>query len=213
MNVFQAVKENVTAYDVAVMAGLRPNRSRMICCPFHADRHPSMKVDVRYYCFGCGARGDAIDFAANYYGIGVKEAAEKLAETFGISYDNAGTKGTDRKPYIAKVDERRRWILNKRRLFERISALHDQLRKRIARYEPKGIEDSDVSPLFVCALKDISYVDYLFEYCIFEATDEELRSEYEEMVQEIEKVEKRNTDTEPELCGCDAGQIGERLAV
>ena len=82
MNAFQAVKESVTAYDVATMAGLRPNRSKMICCPFHADRYPSMKVDVRYYCFGCGARGDAIDFAANYYGIGMKDAAEKLAEEF-----------------------------------------------------------------------------------------------------------------------------------
>ena len=172
-----------------------------------------MKVDVRYYCFGCGARGDAIDFAANYYGIGMKDAAEKLAEEFGILYDDAGKKDTGRKQYIARVDAQRRWILDKRKLFERISVLHDQLRKRIARYEPKDSEDSDVSPLFVCALKDVSYVDYLFEYCVFEATDEELRSEYEEMVKEIEKIEKRNTDTESELCGCDAGQIGERLAV
>ena len=213
MNVFQSVKESVTAYDVATMAGLRPNRSKMICCPFHADRYPSMKVDVRYYCFGCGAKGDAIDFAANYYGIGMKDAAEKLAEEFGILYDDAGKKDTGRKQYIERVDAQRRWILDKRILFERISALHDQLRKRIARYEPKDSEDSDVSPLFVCALKDVSYVDYLFEYCVFEATDEELRSEYEEMVKEIEKIEERNTDTESELCGCDAGQIGERLAV
>ena len=63
MNIFEAVKENVTAYDVATMIGLKPNRSKMVCCPFHDDRHPSMKVDTRYYCFGCGAKGDAIDFA------------------------------------------------------------------------------------------------------------------------------------------------------
>ena len=42
MNIFEAVKENVTAYDVATMIGLKPNRSKMICCPFHDDRHPSV---------------------------------------------------------------------------------------------------------------------------------------------------------------------------
>ena len=35
----------------------------MVCCPFHNDRTPSMKVDSRFYCFGCGASGDVIDFA------------------------------------------------------------------------------------------------------------------------------------------------------
>ena len=89
MNIFEAVKENVTAYDVATMIGLKPNRSKMVCCPFHDDRHPSMKVDTRYYCFGCGAKGDAIDFASNYYGISLKDAAEKLAADFCIHYDNA----------------------------------------------------------------------------------------------------------------------------
>ena len=33
----------------------------MACCPFHSDKSPSMKLDERYYCFGCGATGDAVD--------------------------------------------------------------------------------------------------------------------------------------------------------
>ena len=68
MRLFDAVREEATAYDVAVNYGLKPNRAKMICCPFHHDKHPSMKVDKRYYCFGCGAHGDAIDFVANLYG-------------------------------------------------------------------------------------------------------------------------------------------------
>lgn len=31
-----------TAYDIAVNYGLRPNRAKMICCPFHQDKHPSI---------------------------------------------------------------------------------------------------------------------------------------------------------------------------
>ena len=29
----------------------------MACCPFHDDKHPSMKVDRRFHCFGCQADG------------------------------------------------------------------------------------------------------------------------------------------------------------
>ena len=39
----------------------------MACCPFHNDKTPSMKLDQRYHCFGCGADGDVIDFAAALY--------------------------------------------------------------------------------------------------------------------------------------------------
>ena len=42
----------------------------MVCCPFHNDRTPSMKVDSRFYCFGCGASGDVIDFSALLHGLG-----------------------------------------------------------------------------------------------------------------------------------------------
>ena len=48
------------------------------CCPFHNDRTPSMKVDSRFYCFGCGASGDVIDFAALLHGLGKREAAVKM---------------------------------------------------------------------------------------------------------------------------------------
>ena len=58
MNVFEAVKENVTTRQAAELYGIRVRRNGMVCCPFHADRTPSMKVDRRFHCFGCGADGD-----------------------------------------------------------------------------------------------------------------------------------------------------------
>lgn len=57
----------------------------MICCPFHADRNPSMKVDFRFHCFGCGADGDVIDFTAKLFQLSLRQAAEKLASDFGLS--------------------------------------------------------------------------------------------------------------------------------
>ena len=60
MNVFEVVKENVTARQAAEAYGLKVGRTGMACCPFHSDKSPSMKLDERYYCFGCGATGDAV---------------------------------------------------------------------------------------------------------------------------------------------------------
>lgn len=46
-----------------------------------------MKIDKRYYCFGCGETGDAIDLVAKYFGLAPKEAAMKIASDFGLNYD------------------------------------------------------------------------------------------------------------------------------
>ena len=82
-DVFTAVKHGVMARQVAEMYGIQVNSHGMACCPFHDDTHPSMKLDERYYCFGCHASGDAIDFVSNLLQIGKREAAlmeERLRE-------------------------------------------------------------------------------------------------------------------------------------
>ena len=62
MNVFEAVKQSITTRQAAEFYGFRVNRTGKIICPFHSDKNPSMKVDNRFHCFGCGADGDVIDF-------------------------------------------------------------------------------------------------------------------------------------------------------
>ena len=47
MSIFQSVKEFVTARQAAEQYGVKVNRNGMVCCPFHKDRHPSMKVEKR----------------------------------------------------------------------------------------------------------------------------------------------------------------------
>ena len=86
MNQFESVKAAVPLWQAAETYGLSVSRNGMTCCPFHKDRHPSMKLNEDYFfCFGCGARGDVIDFTARLFGISLKDAAEKLAADFGIS--------------------------------------------------------------------------------------------------------------------------------
>ena len=86
MNLFEAVKAAVTPHMAAERYGLPVRQGNMICCPFHADRTPSMKLNEDYfYCFGCGASGDVIDLAARLFGLSGYDAAKKLAADFGIT--------------------------------------------------------------------------------------------------------------------------------
>ena len=82
---YESIKAAVTARQAAESFGLTVNRSGMAICPFHEDHTPSLKLDQRYYCFGCGATGDVIDFTARLLGTSNHNAAQILAERFGIN--------------------------------------------------------------------------------------------------------------------------------
>ena len=88
MTLFEQVKECVTARQAAEHYGIKVKRNGMACCPFHKDRHPSMKADKIYHCFACGVGGDAIDFTARLFGISQYEAAKKMIEDFGLDIKN-----------------------------------------------------------------------------------------------------------------------------
>ena len=88
MNQFERVKAAVPLRQAAETYGLTVSRNGMTCCPFHEDRHPSMKLNEDYFfCFGCGATGDVIDFTARLFGVSLKDAVTKLAADFGVSED------------------------------------------------------------------------------------------------------------------------------
>ena len=86
MNLFETVKAAVTPRMAAERYGLPIQQGSMVCCPFHADRTPSMKLNEDYfYCFGCGASGDVIALTAQLFNLPPVEAAKKLAADFGIA--------------------------------------------------------------------------------------------------------------------------------
>ena len=79
MSLYQKIKSAITVRQVGEMYGMGPDRRGMVRCPFHSDSHPSMKLnDTYYYCFGCGANGDAIDLTAKLFDLNPRQAAEKL---------------------------------------------------------------------------------------------------------------------------------------
>lgn len=94
-SVFEAVKQSITVREAAQMYGIEVNRSGMACCPFHDDKNPSMKLNEEYfYCFGCGATGDVIDFTARLYSIMLVFHLLKSVLSFSIKIALCSCEGT-----------------------------------------------------------------------------------------------------------------------
>ncbi len=116
-----------------------------------------MKMDKRYYCFGCGDIGDAIDFVAKYFGLAPKEAAMKIASDFGLNYD-ATNRAPPKKIAPRKTPEQ---ILDEehKQCFRVLSDYYHLLKKWKTEYAPKSM-DEKWHPCFVEALQNISKVEY-----------------------------------------------------
>ena len=99
---FKAIKGLVTAREAAEHYGLTVNSRGMALCPFHDDHNPSMKLDERFHCFGCGEDGDVIDFTAKYFNLSLREAAEKLLADFGNGVELPYTPAPPKPPDPAK---------------------------------------------------------------------------------------------------------------
>lgn len=157
MNVFSVVKDNVTAKQVAIQYGMKINRNGLACCPFHSDKTASMKIDKRYYCFGCGETGDAIDLVAKYFGLAPKEAAMKIASDFGLNFD-----ATNRAPPKRVVPQKsKEQILDEehKHCYRVLSDYYHLLKEWKTKYAPKSM-DEELHPCFVETLQNISKVEY-----------------------------------------------------
>ena len=68
-------------------------------CPFHQEKSPSFSVEPDkqfYYCFGCGAGGNAIGFLMNYDSLDFPQAVENLAAEYGIDVPRETTSKADK---------------------------------------------------------------------------------------------------------------------
>lgn len=168
-SVFEVVKQSVAVREAAEMYGIAVGRGGMACCPFHDDRHPSMKVDTRFHCFGCGADGDVIDFTARLYDLSPKEAAEKLAQDFGLSYDN---KAPPRRSYVRQKSEAQVRKEKREHGWRVLTDYYHLLRKWEADYSPK-MPDEDPHPRFLEAIQKKDYMGYLLDTFLDSSTEEQ----------------------------------------
>lgn len=186
MSIFEAVKQTVTTRQAAERYGIRVERNGMCRCLFHEDKTPSMKLDRRYYCFGCGATGDVIDFVSRLRGIGSKEAAILLAQDFAIPYEDSA--GKTNRPRQQNTDEQN--YQHMERYCSRVLLDYYQLLCRWKEdYAPQTPENG-YHPRFVEALQKLSLVEYLLDELL--CGDIQARASVViEYGEEVRKIEQR----------------------
>lgn len=172
MNLFEVVKQSVTVIQAAEHYGLQVGKNGMTCCPFHDDRHPSMKLNKSYfYCFGCGATGDVIDFVARLFGLSSYEAAQKLAYDFGIDPDHPPTAMAMRKPSYPLVKAFRQEELYCHQVLCDYLHLLEHWRQAFAPTSPNdGLDDR-----FVEACQMLDYVEYLVDILTIETMEQRVK--------------------------------------
>ena len=185
-NVFEAVKQSVSTREAAAFYGIEVKRNGMACCPFHDDKNPSMKVDQRFHCFGCGADGDVIDFTAKLFDLSPKEAAEKLAQDFGLIYDS---QAPPRRRYVRQKNEAQKFREDRQRCYRVLSDYYYLLKKWEADRSPRTPEE-EPHPRFVEAIQKKAYVEYLLDLFLYES-EEEQKAWIAEHTAEITHLERR----------------------
>lgn len=115
----------------------KAGKNYQACCPFHNEKTPSFSVSPDkqfYYCFGCGANGNAISFIMEYDGLEFVDAIEDLAHAQGLEVPRESSSAN--KP-------ERQWE-------------HDyyQLMEKVARYYQQQLKSGKQGERVITYLKD-----------------------------------------------------------
>ena len=158
MTMYENIKAAISVKQAAEHYGLKVNRNGMACCPFHHDRHPSLKLNEDYFfCFGCGAKGDVIDLVARLFDLSGYEAAQRLAADFGISTEPgqaAVASYRPKRPHIRQFREDEMMCF--RVLMDYLHLLEDWK----VRYAPKTPDDA-LDDRFVEACQMHCHIEYM----------------------------------------------------
>ena len=205
MTIYETIKAAISVKQAAEHYGLKVNRNGMACCPFHNDRHPSLKLNEDYFfCFGCGAKGDVIDLVARLFGLTNLQAAQQLASDFGLNQKPPAAADMDKpkRPYIRQFRENE--MLCFRVLTDYLHLLEDWK----VRYAPKTPEEA-LDDRFVEACQMLDYIEDLTDILTF--AELEVRVKTVDMLQKdgmIDRLEEHLKRTEKEVDARDETEIG-----
>lgn len=169
--------------------GFPVDRQGRCICPFHRDRHPSMKIyphNRGYYCFSCGAGGDVITFVGRLYGIDNESAARKVIEDFHLPIYTEGLSYREKRERDKKVRKRREldaFLLQARKILQ-------EYRKRLC----EAVRRPE-SPYFDEALQWITIVEYWLS-CLDECPQEMKKDGG--MVRRLGTIERRLAEWAPD---------------
>ncbi len=207
MNIFTAVKEAVSPLDAAKFYGMKINRNGMCLCPFHNDRHPSLKIDKDvgggFYCFGCQEHGNVIGLVGKLFGIDDRAAAEKIAADFQIKYD--GSENVMNYPLPPEEIERRKRIneqkvfaIKRRELCGLILKTLSEMREKKWQCEEKAMKVLEDNELYCWIIHRLDSLENSYDFLNFEPEDDvkeaidQIDEEVRNSVREFEEICRRS---------------------
>ena len=192
LGIYSQIKAQVSTRDVAEHYGFRVNRNGMMCCPFHEDKNPSMKVDQNFICFGCQEKGDVIDFAAKLFGMTPYEAAGKIVTDMGLTVaEENRSKAQPGAVFRARLERMKEQQFDRavNRIYHVYSDYFRLLNEWAVVYAPRSMTE-EPHPLFVEAMHQKESVEYLLDRLLYGSKEEKARIVLEKG-KEVNDLERR----------------------
>ena len=175
-SLIKEVKNRVDIIDVAKKYGIQVNRANKALCCFHNEKTPSLSFHQGkqiFKCFSCGKGGDVISLVSELLNINALEAAKSINNTLGLGL-NAEKPSNHLE--INKYAEKRKtekafkeWEL---KTFILLTDYLHLLWKWEKEKRPKHSND-EVSDLFVEAIQQKDYIEYIIDTIFLEGTNED----------------------------------------
>lgn len=167
-----AIAREIPFLQVASYYGLQIQNNNMCSCPFHADKHPSMRIYPDHgYCFSCNTRVDNISLVQKLYDCNAVEALEKIKADFGLSNNNQSQNrvmSEQRKEYFRKQQHEK----NRDTATREIIKFYRLLQSWKEQQSPKntgGIPNK----YFMYAINNEAYTGYILDNLLAPKTEKE----------------------------------------
>lgn len=148
------IKAALDIERVVSFYGYEPNRQGFVSCPFHSERTASFKIYPKsnsFYCFGCGAGGDVIDFVRLLYGLDFGQACLRIEADFGL----VGGQSSASPELSERAKKRNAEKAEYKALKERFVYYRQIIRDN----RPKAVGEP-LSPEFNEAIKELPHIEY-----------------------------------------------------
>ena len=176
MSLIREVKERADIVKVAELYGLKLNRAYKCVCPFHKEKTASLSISPRkqiWKCFGCGKGGDSISLVSELLNINALEAAKSINYTLGLGLDpNQKSNYFEINKYKNKQKTEEIFKKWENKTFQLLCDYLHLLWKWEEEYVPKNMEE-DPNELFVEAMHNKDYIDYLIDNIFINGTNED----------------------------------------
>ena len=176
MSLIREVKERANIVKVAELYGLKLNRAYKCVCPFHKEKTASLSISPQkqiWKCFGCGKGGDSISLVSELLNINALEAAKSINYTLGLGLDpNQKSNYFEINKYKNKQKTEEIFKQWENKTFQLLCDYLHLLWKWEEEKAPKNMEE-DPDDLFVEAMHNKDYIDYLIETIFINGTNED----------------------------------------